>query len=126
MGFNFTSVKARINAIIGDLLADGGLATTVTYRKDLGVQWNPSLSRNVAAYSDTAVSAIRTKHNRRSVNIAQAKVEEGDIAYFFQNSDMPVGMTLNDQIIDSGDTYKIKDIQDLFGVAYVVTVYSGA
>lgn len=126
MGFNFTSVKARINKIISDLLADEGLAVTITHKKDLGVVWSDEFKRNVASTSDTSMPAIRTKHNRRSVQVSGSGVEEGDIVYFVQNSDMPSIITLNDRIVEGANSYRIKNIQDLFGVAYIVTVYSGS
>jgi len=126
MGFNFGSIKTKVRSIITDLLADDGLAVTITFTQDLGVTWSDALSRNVAQTTSTQVSAIRTRHNRRSVQVFEARVEEGDVVYFVKFDDMPASITLNDTITDGLNTYRIRDITDLFGVAYIITVYAGA
>lgn len=123
----FGQVVTSTKAVLKQLLDDAQLRELVTYRKWVSSAFDNAKGHNVAVYSDTdELKTIRLRHNSRSVAVANANVQVGDEVFVFLADDFPSDTSLKDLIVDAdGIVMKVSSIDEIFGIAYSVTVESG-
>lgn len=113
--------------VLNLLLNDPQLRKIVTYRKWVSSGFDNSVGHNVDVYTNTAsLRSLRLRHNSRSVSVATGNVQVGDEVFVFLAEDFPSDTSLKDLIVGPDNvTMKVKDINDIFDIAYSVTVESG-
>lgn len=122
----FGSIQGPIRAVLNNLINDRDLREQVKYDKYTGQAFDSELGHEVNTYASTVPYCIRLQHNADSVKEATFEVQIGDNLFMFRGTDVPEGASLKDQIVDeAGLIYKVKDIQNIFGLAVSVTVEGG-
>lgn len=128
MGINFGGVVVEVKKLLDSLMSDKALAQNITLRRFTGQTFNTTLGHNVNAYNDTAIKAIKLKHNDNSRQIlgdrlqASGQIQVGDIVYLIRFDDAPGSLSLKDLINDGSETgIKIKRLKNIFDLAWAVT-----
>lgn len=122
MGINFSGIKDQINIVLDELFTDAALIRSITYRLYTGQSFSSGAGHTVNTYTNSTVSAIRITHTDKSVAIFSGELQAGDIVYIIRASEAPAGMSLKDLIVDSGETLKVKKINDASGCAWFISV----
>lgn len=129
MSINFKAVTVAVNRVIENLLSDTTLAQDIIYKKYDSEAFNESGGFTVITYIETTIRAVKLKHNTYSqklnvTGIQIANIQVGDTVYLIRNADLPSGGSLKDLIISGTETLKVKDLQDIFQLAWAVTTES--
>lgn len=116
-------IRPPVMAVLNQLLSDGQLSKTVTYRKFSGQAWSESKGVDAETFVESAIDAIELRHNQKSIAAASSsELEVGDYMYVFRADDLPEGYSMKDQIVVSGSVKRIKNIDNVFGMAVTMSV----
>ena len=119
----FSAIIEPTKQMIEKLLADPNFMEKVTYKHYTGQHFDSALGYNVDTTIDIVLPAIRMKHTRASVKVAQSDVEVGDILFLFARELFPVDISLKDVVVDAGqNVLGVKGLDPVFGIAIIVTV----
>jgi len=122
----FSQIEGPVRAVLDDLFADEDLRDTIMYRKYSGQSFDDTVGHNVNTFSESSVYAIRLRHTHRSALAGVLNIQIGDELYMFRYDDLPIGLSLKDEIVDeNGVTQKVKQIQPIFGLATAITIEGG-
>ena len=116
-------IEGPIRRVLDDLFSDTGLAANIDIVQRGLTTWDPETRQNVTAEETYTVAGIRLKHSKRSVAMSKSPgVQVGDRLYMIRYDDAPEGLSVNDVIVDDGQTLDIKAIDRIFQYAYSITV----
>lgn len=122
-------VEYPVKRFIGSLLSDKKLSKDVLYRKYISSDFDATLGHNVVKYVDHRARAVKLAHTQESKALSTSgEVQVGDIAFVFVASELPVGISLKDQVICprlNGEIVNVKAIDEIFEIATIVTVAVG-
>ena len=121
MGIGFSGVKTEVTKVIIALLSDAALARDITYKKYESETFDTSAGYAKITYSDFSIRAIKIKHNEKSHKLKVGEIQAGDVEYLIKFSDMPSGESLKDLLIDGTDTLKVKGLENIFDLAWLIT-----
>ncbi len=121
MGIGFSGVKTEVTKVILAMLSDTSLARDITYKKFDTSVFDSVVGHNKITYSDSVIRAIKIKHAERSHKLKVGDVQVGDVEYLLKFSAMPIGASLKDRIVDGVDTLKVKNLENIFDLAWLVT-----
>jgi hypothetical protein len=116
-------IRSPVAGLLQKLLADRKLAKNVTYRQWKSQAFDEAQGHAEDTYEDSLVKAVKLKHTRKSVAASTSSaVEVGDVVYVFKAADLPLDVSLKDLLVADLQTQTIKAIDDIFGLAWFVTV----
>lgn len=121
MGIGFSGVKIEVTGVINAMLSDESLARDITYKKFDISTFDSDVGHTKIAYVDSEIRAIKIKHTEKSHKLKEGDIQVGEVEYLIKFSDMPSGQSLKDIIIDGTDTLKIKDLENIFDLAWLIT-----
>lgn len=129
----FDAIEKPTKEVLERLLNDRSLRKLVTYKRFVSEQFDNALGYNVEVTDDVEeLRAIRLRHTQDSIRLSSGEVASGDMLYMVAFEDMPVdddgelNTSLKDVVVDeSGKRFRVKAIDDIFGIAVSITV-SGA
>jgi len=119
----YTQVAGPTKAFLNQLMADKDLSRPVTYKRHKKTTFDETKGHNVTTWDSFPMPATKLLHNQRTVEVSNSKVEVGDSLFLIRGDDSPDGMTLKDQIVDEdGMKFRLKGIDNIFGIAVSITV----
>lgn len=119
----FSAIIEPTKQMLEKLLGDPNFREKITYKRYVGQHFDTVLGYNVDTTIDTALYAVRMKHTRASVKVAQSDVEVGDMLFLFAKDSFPADVSLKDAVVDAnGNVLGIKGLDPVFGIAVIVTV----
>jgi len=127
MGF-FSQIQGPIKSVLRNIMGDEDLRVQITYRKYTGQAFDDSVGHTVDTFSESTLYAVRLSHTVKSALVGSGvgEIQVGDQLYLIQGDDAPDGMSVKDQIKDeNGTIQKVKNVQDIFGLAVAVTIEGG-
>jgi hypothetical protein len=120
-------IDGPLNQFLDSLFSDTGLTKTIIVRSRGTLSWDPDTRQNVAIDVDHSVTAIQSRHNRRSVGSSHGTgVQVGDRLYVIRYDDAPENLSVNDVIVDDDQTLDVKAIDRIFTYVYSITVEGAA
>jgi len=118
-------ITGPVNKVLSDLFSDDGFNCAVTVVQRGETHWDDELEQNVTDETQTAVTAIRSKHSQKTVEKSNVPgVQVGDSVYLIRVSDMTFMPGSNDVIVHGSQELAIKGTDD-FMFVYSVTVAGG-
>ena len=120
-------IAGPANQWLDELFRDPTLSERVTYRKFTGRgAFSKQLGYPAGAYDDDPITAVRLKHNKKSVAVVHGEVEVGDVLFVFRSPQLPSGISKKDLIVDkSSVVFNVNDITPVYGIATLITVKGG-
>lgn len=119
----YSQVAGPTKAFLRQLKADKNLSRPVIYKQYVKTDFDAVKGHNVTTWKEFSITATKLLHNQRTVNASNSKIEVGDSLFLFAGEDIPTSITLKDQIVDEdGVKYRLKGIDNIFGIAVSITV----
>lgn len=119
----YTQVAGPTKAFLRQLKTDKDLSRPIVYKRYVKTEFDEVKGHNVTIWKEFPVIATKLLHNQSTVKASHSKIEVGDSLFLLSGNDTPSNMTLKDQIVDEHDVkFKLKGIDNIFGIAVSITV----
>lgn len=118
----FASVTPKIRNILEQIIGSALVNRTITWKLYQGDSFDSGAGYPVSQFTEyTGINAARTVHNTKSAKAVGGEVEVGDAMYLVRNEELPDGISMKDEIVDTDDsvTLKISNIQWVFSFGAV-------
>lgn len=99
----------EIQAVVGEVMDDVQVRTSVTYRDYTGATHTPRTGAYTPAYTDTTCGAIRSDLGAREIAVSGGLYEQGDVTFLLAQADVAVTPTREDRVVCDSLTYEVID-----------------
>jgi hypothetical protein len=119
MNMDFLQQSAK--AFAGQISTEGAVPTSLVYSRRTGQTVDPATQTVTPTVSTTTTGALWLEATLQQIANSGGKVLMGDRNYFIAVDNLPITPTTNDEITESGATWKVESArQDVLRMWWIV------